>query len=72
MNSMSWILHDLDLMKPCYRDTLITLSSKDDPFYASVSNGATSTTFYTFVMVQLLDLNPRPPTPKVEVLPTEL
>ena len=42
------------------------------PLYVSVSKGAASTIFYTFVMVRPRDSNPRHPAPKVDTLPTEL
>ena len=54
-----------------YLPALLYLPSTT-PFYASVSKGAASTIFYTFGMVRLRDLNPRPPAPNADALPTEL
>ena len=40
--------------------------------FLDLSKGATSTIFYTFGMVRSQDLNPQPPAPKADALPTEL
>ena len=49
-----------------YLPALLYLPSTT-PLYASISKGAASTIFYTFGMVQ-----PQPPAPKANTLPTEL
>ena len=54
-----------------YLPALLYLPSTT-PLYASVSKGAASTTFYTFVMVRPRDSNLRPPAPKADALSTEL